>query len=314
MINIKELNDTINLESAIKWIAASYGSCSKRHNGRSCEMDRCNSFVRRYNDFARQYCTHTNDTSIATYDVSNLRSPHDMIWPDQKAIFDQIFMDVLILENLITEKSNVSTGPLYNLFVSGDDDEWNGKPFQIELSRCIKEYTASNLSLRLGKLDPASIDELKRLPCIFAYEAEHELSPKFGYIREIVLRQGEARIEYEIQSIEPFLTVGDFAQMTFELDIGKLEMYRTHWAVKEVNLPKELHSRGILIPAALRDIANAVDISKHVFDVALSFPGETRPLVESIVQELERRLGPQILCFISHFWDIVWLATKAALF
>ncbi|WP_279629799.1 TIR domain-containing protein [Mucilaginibacter endophyticus] len=251
-----------------------------------------NSFVRRYSDLAGLYISLTGDPGVATYDVNNLRSPHDMVWPDQKAIFDQIFMDVLILDNLIAQKSNVSFGPMYNLFVSGNGQEWTGKPFQIELTRCISEYTNPNLSLRLGKLDPASIGELKRLPCIFAYESGHKLPPKFGFIKDIVIRQGEVRIEYEIQHVEPFLTAEDLEQMTFELDIGKLELYRTHWAVKDVNLPKELHSKGILIPASLRDIANAVDVSKHIFDVALSFPGEARPLVEKIVQELERRLGP----------------------
>jgi hypothetical protein len=86
--------------------------------------------------------------------------------------------------------------------------------------------------------------------------------------------------------------------MTFELDIRKLELYRTHWAVKQVNLAKELHLRGITLPSSVRDVANAVDISKHYFDVALSFPGEARPLVEQIIQELERRLGPN-----SYFYD-----------
>ena len=48
----------------------------------------------------------------------------------------------------------------------------------------------------------------------------------------------------------------------------------------------------------MRDVANAVDISRHVFGVALSFPGEVRPLVEQIARELERRLGPN-----AYFYD-----------
>ena len=122
--------------------------------------------------------------------------------------------------------------------------------------------------------------------------------PKFGYIREIVQRQGQVRVEYELHKVEPFLTADDLEQMTFELDIGKLELYRTHWAVKEVNLPKEFHAKGITLPSSVRDVANAVDISRHAFDVALSFPGEVRPLVEKIAQQLERRLGPN-----GYFYD-----------
>jgi hypothetical protein len=44
--------------------------------------------------------------------------------------------------------------------------------------------------------------------------------------------------------------------------------------------------------------ANSVDISTHVFDVALSFPGEARALVEKIARELEKQLGPN-----SYFYD-----------
>jgi hypothetical protein len=109
---------------------------------------------------------------------------------------------------------------------------------------------------------------------------------------------GRVRIEYELHQVEPFLTADDLEQMTFELDIGKLELFRTHWAVKEVNLPKELHVKGISLPPSLRDVTNAVDISRHIFDVALSFPGEARPLVEKIAPELERRIGPN-----AYFYD-----------
>jgi hypothetical protein len=50
-------------------------------------------------------------------------------------------------------------------------------------------------------------------------------------------------------------------------------MNRTHWAVKDVSLPKELHSaRGITLPSWARDIGRSVDVSTHAFEVALSFP------------------------------------------
>src|SRR5208283_1932728 len=60
------------------------------------------------------------------------------------------------------------------------------------------------------------------------------------------------------------------------LDIGKWEMNRTHWAVKDVNLAKELKACGVFLPAWARDLSKAVDITTHNFDVALSFPGEVR--------------------------------------
>ena len=91
-------------------------------------------------------------------------------------------------------------------------------------------------------------------------------------IRDIVKRQGQVRVEYEFISVDPFLTHEDIDDMLFELDIGKWEMNRTHWAVKDVNLAKELHKRGIALPNWTRSVSKAVDISTHNFDVALSFP------------------------------------------
>jgi TIR domain len=213
-------------------------------------------------------------------------------------ICDMIDRTIGVLRNPIRV---VPTGPLYNLFVSGFATAWMGEPFQIELSRCVREYTDPNLPDRYGSLDANSISELKRAPCFFAYETGNQLPPKFGYIKEIVHRQGQVRIQYQLHRVEPFLTADDLERMTFELNIGKFELYRTHWAVKEVNLPKELHARGITLPSSVRDIANPVDISRHVFDVALSFPGEVRPLVEQIARELERRLGPNVYFYDNNY-------------
>jgi hypothetical protein len=187
---------------------------------------------------------------------------------------------------------------MYNLFVSGWAEQWNEEPFQIELSRCVREYTDEEITRKYGELDTSAIDALRKLPCVFAYESGHNLAPKFGLIRDITKRQGQVRVEYKILPVEPFLSADDLTSLMFELDISKWELNRTHWAVKDVNLPKELHARGISLPNWTRSIAKSVDISTHSFDVGLSFPGEVRPLVEEVAQNLERLIGPN-----AYFYD-----------
>ncbi|PZQ88714.1 MAG: hypothetical protein DI534_11205 [Leifsonia xyli] len=188
---------------------------------------------------------------------------------------------------------------MYNLFVSGREEAWDGEPWQIELSRCVHEYTENDISNRFGALDAASIAELTRLPSIFAYEAVHEKDPKFGVVRDVTVRQKMVRVEYEILPLAPFLSAADLLDLSFELDISNWEMNRTHWAVKDVNLPKELHSaRGIALPPWARQATKTVDISRHGFAVALSFPGEVRDLVRQVARELEVRIGPN-----SYFYD-----------
>lgn len=181
--------------------------------------------------------------------------------------------------------------PMYNLFVTGDEEEWNGTSWTIDLSRCLKEYTHDNIKTMLGSLDQPSIDVLTRLPCIFAYEARHAQDPKFGYIKAIDVRQGRARIQYEIVPVSSFLSHADFEALSFELDIAGWEMNRTHWAVKQVDLASELAPKGIYLPGLTPSGAPLVDVSRHEFDVGVSFPGESRTLVKAVVSLLDRSLG-----------------------
>jgi hypothetical protein len=190
---------------------------------------------------------------------------------------------------------------MYNFLVSGWEGAWQGTPSTFDLSRCVSqhEYTDQKIAERLGNLESAALAELTRLPTIFAYEAFQQLDPKFGLIREVTVRRGQARIEYDLIAVQPFLSAADFEALEFELDIGNWEMNRTHWAVKDVNLPRELHAaRGIALPSWTRQAGRAVDITQHNFDIGLSFPGEARGLVEQVARELEARIGPN-----AYFYD-----------
>jgi hypothetical protein len=187
---------------------------------------------------------------------------------------------------------------MYNLFVSGDPMAWRGKPYFLEVERCIREYTDTKLTRRYGELDDNAVKELQRFPCVFAYEAMHDLSPKFGVILDITKRLSQVRIEYELIDLDKFLSFQDLVDLAFDLDISGWELNRTHWSVKDVNLAKELRAKGISLPNWVRNVAKSVDITTHVFDVALSFPGEVRPFIEKIVEELEKNIGPN-----SYFYD-----------
>ncbi len=101
---------------------------------------------------------------------------------------------------------------MYNFFVSARAESWNGDPWQVDLDRCVREYTDTNITAKFGELDETAISVLKRLPCIFAYEAANSLDPKFGVIRNIVKRQGQVRLEYDLLPIDPFLSAQELEQ------------------------------------------------------------------------------------------------------
>ena len=186
---------------------------------------------------------------------------------------------------------------MYNLFVSSNPDSWDGAPWTKEAERCIKEYTTIGLQALYGEFRPDSNAYLTTLPCIFAYEYACHKDPLFGRITEIVHRQGKVRVKYEIIEIGPFLSYEDIEDLRFELDIGEWEMNRTHWALKSVELTKELEDRNLSFPAWCGR-GSAINILDHKFDVALSFPGEKREYVREVVKELERLIGPN-----KYFYD-----------
>nr|WP_305068950.1 TIR domain-containing protein [Luteimonas sp. XNQY3] len=92
----------------------------------------------------------------------------------------------------------------------------------------------------------------------------------------------------------------------FELEIGKWELNRTHWAVKDVDLPAELNRKGIALPRWAARAGPRINLADHQFDVALSFPGEARDYVEQVAKQLERLLGPD-----RYFYDRNYTAQLA---
>lgn len=123
----------------------------------------------------------------------------------------------------------------------------------------------------------------------------------------MIKRKDTVSIEYEIVDIEPFLTYHDLVKLSFELDIKKCELNRTHWAIKNVNLADELYdNKGITLPQGIIRDSKSINISNHIFDVSLSFPGDVRVYVESVARHLERQIGPN-----SYFYDNNYIAQLA---
>jgi len=197
---------------------------------------------------------------------------------------------------------------MYHLFVSGDADSWSGEPWTIaakDSSRCLDEYTEPEISKQYRSFDPVAVGLLRRFPAIFAYEQGLHKDPHFGMVRDVAKRSGGVKVEYELLSLERFLTASELTAAAFDLDIADWELNRTHWALKKIDLAKELHPRGVVLPRWARS-PYSKDISTHQFDVALSFPGEVRTFVKDVALELERMLGPD-----KYFYDDNYAAQLA---
>ncbi|KKQ27862.1 MAG: hypothetical protein US42_C0004G0001, partial [Candidatus Magasanikbacteria bacterium GW2011_GWC2_37_14] len=138
---------------------------------------------------------------------------------------------------------------MYNLLVSWDENAWEGDSFNFGEERFL-EYTDEQIRDRYKNIFDY-IDEIKTFPCIFAYEEKCKKDPKLGYIVNVERRKGrELRIEYKIINIKKFLSYQNLNELhfDFDIDIAKFELTRTHWAIKNVDLSKELKKNKIKVP------------------------------------------------------------------
>lgn len=123
---------------------------------------------------------------------------------------------------------------MINLFITFSPDKWNKSPAFIELDRALTEYILPDLRGKYAGFTPTAIDEIKAIPCLFAYEKVHKKDIEVGRITNILPQQTNIRIDFELtgQSI-PFDYIDDISDV---LDMGSWEWNRTHWTVKSANL------------------------------------------------------------------------------
>lgn len=185
---------------------------------------------------------------------------------------------------------------LYSLFVTGDDTAWESSAAFFDLSRCIREYTDKDLVEQYSNLSKESIEELKKFPCIFAYEDYCEKPAGVGFIKDITVRQLGVKVFFEKIKEIPHETLHS---LQFELDIRGWELNRTHWAIKRANLYTELQQVGIDLNYLA--INHPIDITKHYFDVSFTFAGESRSIVEQVVIELSKLIDKNRIFYDNNF-------------
>ncbi len=121
---------------------------------------------------------------------------------------------------------------MFNLLISYSPESWDSSPYECDRSRAVVEYTADEISERYKFFDENAINELKSFPALFVTENETTQS-RIGYITDIRLRSGSVVISFEFDPILPALPIGSIEAMRVDIDLGRWELSRTHWAVKD---------------------------------------------------------------------------------
>lgn len=123
---------------------------------------------------------------------------------------------------------------MLNLLITSDNTAWTKKTTLMEQDRCLTEYILPEFREKYSDLSIEAIQELVKIPCVFAYEKMHKLDANIGNIKNIEIYQNGIRIDYELTG--QVIAFNDLMQLTDMLDMSTWEWNRTHWTLKKTNL------------------------------------------------------------------------------
>lgn len=141
---------------------------------------------------------------------------------------------------------------MYNLIMSGIEGFWDAGRVKIGRDRFL-EHTEDAIKVNYEILTQGAIDEAKKLPTLLAYEKGNESDWHLARIVAIELHAREIELELDFEPSSP-LKADTMVKLAGELGIGNMELFRTHWAIKDVDLADVL-GRHDLLPEARNEPA-----------------------------------------------------------
>lgn len=163
---------------------------------------------------------------------------------------------------------------MFNVLISADETAWEtGQRMSMMKSR-FGEYSGdekANIDLN----DPASLKSLEGVPTLLLYEdgvrGPDTNAIRVGQMREIRVQGGAVTFRFTETGRIP---AEKLEALHGRLQIGNWEMNRTHWAVKDGDIPQDV-------------LKEMVETPKR-YDIVLSFAGEDRGYVEQVAGFLEK--------------------------
>lgn len=163
---------------------------------------------------------------------------------------------------------------MFNLLMSGAEDYWTDTNETTFGWDRVFEYTDPELGKAYAPQTKEAIDRLLALPTLFTYEYPKKLSAndadlpspsRIGRIVQIKTLDRQVDITFEIdQGVEP-INAREIFRIADQLQIRPGENYRTHWALKPVDLIEVLKKEKIYktvtapkVEDELRDFAENV--------------------------------------------------------
>lgn len=151
--------------------------------------------------------------------------------------------------NLIITGSNGQQRPAntdyYNLFVGFDP--FGSDHLLVPKDRVLTEYMTPELKSRFATLDDDAIAEIKRFPTIIVDEycktTSSEKNAAFAFLTDVHKQQNGVMVYFRLLYPIP---VNVLLENEYALDtVNGFESFRTHWAIKNINLLQVLQDAGV---------------------------------------------------------------------
>ena len=151
--------------------------------------------------------------------------------------------------NLIITGSNGQQRPAntdyYNLFIGFDP--FISDHLLVPKDRALTEYMTPELKSRFASLDDNAIAEIKRFPSIIVDEycktTPSEKNAVFAFVTDVRKQQNGVMVYF--RQLYP-IPVKVLLENEYALDtVNGYDSYRTHWAIKNINLIQVLQDAGV---------------------------------------------------------------------
>jgi hypothetical protein len=120
------------------------------------------------------------------------------------------------------------------------------------------EYTEEHIKEEFEALDYTVINKLKKIPVLFATEHE-QTETKIGKITDIKAFSNSIHIYFKIDSKKNPLIRGTLKDPALKINFDGYELYRSHWAIKEVDFYKFYQERESSLLKQIEKIKQDLD-------------------------------------------------------
>ncbi len=131
---------------------------------------------------------------------------------------------------------------MFNLLVSGNGEWWETPPLTVSVDR-FREYSGA-AGEKIDAARPETLRRLEEVPALLMYEVgaggPHARVVRHGRLRRIVRRGGDLTFDFEPDPKQAYLDRQVVLNFASELGIEPFEQHRTHWAIKDGEIPSTL--------------------------------------------------------------------------